>query len=116
MKTLVIAFLALFASSSAFASGKITASPKLFMDSQKVGGTIGLGVYEKLAKALAINAWGGFGIHPYNTHSVKWGHLNADLEFYTGKWTFGAGAGLTTIRDYSGVDDNVHVKMGYQLW
>jgi hypothetical protein len=116
LKTLLIALIALCASATAFAGGKLTAQPMYFMDSGKVGTTFGLSVYQAIAPALAINAWGGVGVHPYDTHTVVWKHAHADLEFYSGRMSYAFGAGLTSSSGYEGVDDNIHVKVGYQLW
>jgi len=118
MKYALIAVLALLPTSS-FASGKLAFQPGYYLNQREFGYNVGLSVYQALDshKQFFINSWTGMGDQPWDfKDNTLWMSQKATVETFFGN--LGVGAGLQV--NYSLTDhyfnNNVHMKLSYQLW
>lgn len=122
MKKIIIAALICLGATPAFASGKITLQNNLYDEGKTYRPMVGLSVYEKLTKHVAVNSWLGYGIQPLEIKDdVNWlvGKLQADLKFghkvtvspgYQYKHLFGDS-------DTPSEDHHIpYFSISYQLW
>lgn len=116
MKKFALGLLALVFSSAALASGKIVVTPRYYRF-DKVGGSIGLSVWEPLFAGIAFNGWAGYGIRPFAAKPTEyWLSSNIGLDYQVGPWILGVGVQPQFSVPDGEEDSNVFVKFGRQLW
>lgn len=82
MKNAFLIGLILLAGASAQASGKLTLQNNLYNDGTTYRPTVGFGVYERVAKGLAVNAWTGYGVMPLeSSDDTEWFVAKAQIDF-----------------------------------
>jgi hypothetical protein len=110
-------FLFLTLSTTAMASGKITIQPNFWLKEDKVTPTIGFGIYEPIIKGhLAYNGWTGYGEQPQEITDAHWFTSKHDIDIYWDKLTISPGFTAIYILPYKKFQQNVHVKLGFQVW
>lgn len=116
MKNILFSFLALFTVAPAFASGKFVVTPRYY-EFGKVGGQLGLSIYEPLVAGLAFNAWGGLGIRPFEFKKTEyWMSSSIGLDYQVGSIIMGVGVQPQMSLSGEESESNIFLKVGKRLW
>lgn len=104
-------------SSVSFASGKIVATPRYY-EFGKVGGSLGLAIYERITQGVAFNSWVGIGTRPFDSKGTEyWMSSSIGIDLIQGVWTYGIGLQPQFSLPNGGQEDsNVFIKFSRQLW
>ena len=106
-----------FTAGSIFASGKISIQNNLHDGGQTYGHIIGLSVYEKITKGIAVNSWFGYGDTPFaSNEDTKWITAKGQIDFYLKNLTLSPGIQYRETIDQSASDTIPYFKIEYTLW
>jgi hypothetical protein len=121
---LVLAFMLVFLSTEALATGRLSLELRDYQGGDKIYPIVGLAINEKLFANLHFNSWIGYGQRPVEELGDKdWVAYRAGVEAYFGGLAVGGGLfqNLTTSAfdldsfDVGG-EMGAYVKGSYQLW
>jgi hypothetical protein len=121
MARFIMALFIAFTAQTAFASGKLTLQNNLYNDGTTYRPTVGFGVYERLFKGLAVNAWTGYGVMPLeSSDDTEWFVAKAQIDFeMAGKLknvTVSPGIQHKQIVNEDFSDNIGYLKIDWKLW
>ena len=111
-------YVLLFLSSMAMGGAKLSVKPQYHLEKQKLGGTMGLSIYQNLIGNISLNTWTGFGYRPgYEAgDGVKWAALQAGIDFQDGKWTYTPEIQFRYSPTFTDRDNSANFKITRELW
>ena len=118
MKHLILTLALIIAAGSAQASGKLSLQNNFYNNGTEYRPLVGVAVYERLAKTLALNSWVGYGVQPLEIKGdVNWlvAKAQVDMEF-SRRWTVAPGVQYKTLLDDATTDLVPYIKVDLKLW
>lgn len=115
---LLTAIAILLTATMAQASGKLSLQNNLYDDGRTYRPMVGLQVYEKLSKTLAVNSWMGYGVQPLEVRDdVNWFVAKAQVDVYMKRFTVSPGLQYKNILSGDGDQDFIpYIKVDYTIW
>lgn len=92
MKLFLALLTSLMASPTYALDAKLSLQGNVYDQGQHVRPLVGLGLYQKLARNVAINAWTGMSEEPFDhREDATWFVAKGQFDIYHGPWTFAPG-------------------------
>lgn len=110
----LIAFIVMFSSGIAFASGKLIYKPIFEDNSDTYKHSLALSIYEKIAPGLSYVSWSGYGAQP--NENDDWLITEQGVETYLGPVGIGLGGSVKYTIMTRFYEPEVYAKFSYKIW
>lgn len=118
MKCIIVSLFLIFCSTSVQAlDGKLTLQNNFYDGGKHYRPLIGLGLYQKITKHTAINAWSGMSEEPFeHRNDAAWWVGKAQVDFYFGRFTISPGYQMRHLFRQGEDRDYMYVRVDYKLF